>query len=929
MKNFLKIIFILTCIAGNIKAQQKNDVNGKLEAYAKTFPIEKVYLSLDKPYYNVGDTIWFKSILLNGDFSANNRSNRIYVELYNDSLKLVENRTIVLNNGLGYGDFALKGPLKEGTYCIRAYSNWQQNFGTDYIFQKSLYIGNAGEKTWLLDSYQRITTQSANRILDLKIKITNINNEPAGLRDLEVYLMNDKKRVMRAELRTTLDGKIETKIPLNSTSLNDKYNFYIIDKKDRQHNAILPIALQETDEIDLQFMPEGGYMVNNIYGKIAFKALGGDGLGKKIDGRIVDRANTVIATFSTQKNGMGSFFMLPQKDEIYTAIYMVNNREIKTLLPKAKEEGTSLRIDHLSNPDSMLVYIRATESRRLNGYRLLALATGDILMDVKLNLTNGFTTLKLPKIDFPDGIIHFTLFSPENIALNERQAFINHKQKINISIKPSKDFYNPRDSVSLEITATKEDGTPLSGSFSFAATDNHQVKQQNDDESVVSHFLLQSDLKGSIENAGWYFSNTEPATLLALDHLLLAQAWIGYHWEEQFKPLTLPKFKAETENMINGKLTDLFNNPVPNINLTLLSLGKNIYTTDTISNAEGKFKFNLPLLLDSAAYTIKIKNAKGKNSNATIYVDEFTAAKGITTINMIKPWYVNADTTVLNYYKTSKKIHQFIDTAKLKLSGTQLKEVEIKGKARADEIMLNTAWDAHPVQKITEEELKKMPRKTLMDLLKEKIPGFTIGSIYANGCFGRNARVVRHNFTNFLVGQFLLSHVIIDKVNTHMVSCGMDDVYRSQEISSTAVESTVFFTNQMIFNAISAEDIKEITIYKTCVYYMLDITTRSGKGPWVNAAKGVYVYRPLPIYPSKDFYSPKYNANKEAVTPDLRSTIFWDANVVTDENGKARVSFYAADKPGLYTIKMEGTDLFGRFGFKKSTLTIKNKTESK
>ena len=105
----------------------------------------------------------------------------------------------------------------------------------------------------------------------------------------------------------------------------------------------------------------------------------------------------------------------------------------------------------------------------------------------------------------------------------------------------------------------------------------------------------------------------------------------------------------------------------------------------------------------------------------------------------------------------------------------------------------------------------------------------------------------------------------------------------------------------------------------------MDITTRGGQGPWLSKAEGTFVYRPLPIYPSRDFYSPKYRlADASPTTADMRSTLFWDANMVTDEEGKSFVSFYASDRAaGTYTIRIEGTDLLGRFGFKKQTIRIR------
>jgi hypothetical protein len=921
MKRSLIVIVLLLLISMGSHAQL---LTAKLQAYQKAFPIEKIYLSLDKPYYNVADTIWFKSFLLNADFSASSRTDKIYVELFNDSLKLVEYRVILLNNGLGYGDIALNPSIKEGTYTIRAYSNWQQNLGEDYFYQKSLYIGKAGTKTWLLDSYQKLATNEAKKTLELKIRITTIKNEPVGLKPVEVYLLNNDKKVMHASLQTAIDGRIETTIPLGSTNLTDRYSFLIVDKNNKKQNAVLAISLQETNDIDLQFMPEGGYMVNGIYGKVGFKAIGADGMGRPVSGNIINSKNETVIAFNTIQKGMGNFFLLPQKGETYTAVFRIKGTEIKKPLPIAKEQGTTLRIDHLSNPDSLILYVKASELKRTDGYLLSAQATGEMVMEVGINLKNGFYILKIPKKDFPDGVIHFTLFSPERLPINERQAMVNHPQKIQLDITPSKSSYTPRDSISLEITATRADGSPVSGSFAIAVTDENQVKQDYQQGNIASYFLLQSEIKGNIEDPSWYFSNQNAAKLQALDQLLLTQGWIGYQWDNILKSDLLPNFKAEKGNLIEGSVTKLFKQPAPNVNLTLLSHGKNIFVTDTISNANGRFVFKDVPLFDTVAYSIKIKNAKGKTSAATIMVDEFVRAKDITNIDPIIPWYNNPDTTLLNYYKTAiKKENRSIFSS----SGTTLKEVEIKGQKKLKDFIMSTAWDAGVFLNINEEELKKNPTKTLFDLIKEKIPAFTVSTFWTNAC---SARPGTHSFRNYVIGSSLVSHFMIDKINTHVIT-GTEDDYNSSltGVSGTAVDPEVFATNEYILNHITAGDISSITVYKGCVYYFLEITTRSGSGPWIRPTPGMYVFRPLPVYRSKDFYSPKYTADKSGALPDLRSTIFWDANVVTDEKGKALVSFYAADLPTTYAIKIEGTDLMGRFGYQKSSIKIMQKTESK
>jgi hypothetical protein len=56
---------------------------------------------------------------------------------------------------------------------------------------------------------------------------------------------------------------------------------------------------------------------------------------------------------------------------------------------------------------------------------------------------------------------------------------------------------------------------------------------------------------------------------------------------------------------------------------------------------------------------------------------------------------------------------------------------------------------------------------------------------------------------------------------------------------------------------------------------------------------------------------------------DLRSTIYWAPNVVTDEAGRASLSFYSADKPGTYNVIIEGTDLNGNVGCYRQKIKIK------
>jgi hypothetical protein len=101
------------------------------------------------------------------------------------------------------------------------------------------------------------------------------------------------------------------------------------------------------------------------------------------------------------------------------------------------------------------------------------------------------------------------------------------------------------------------------------------------------------------------------------------------------------------------------------------------------------------------------------------------------------------------------------------------------------------------------------------------------------------------------------------------------------------------------------------------------ISTRYGAGPMMWSTINNYIYRPLPMYTPKQFYRPKYSANTNAnnVT-DLRSTIHWEPNLVADSTGKATFSFYAANKPGKYTVIIQGTNMDGQFGYQTTSINI-------
>jgi hypothetical protein len=90
-------------------------------------------------------------------------------------------------------------------------------------------------------------------------------------------------------------------------------------------------------------------------------------------------------------------------------------------------------------------------------------------------------------------------------------------------------------------------------------------------------------------------------------------------------------------------------------------------------------------------------------------------------------------------------------------------------------------------------------------------------------------------------------------------------------------------------------------------YGTILITTKARNGG-INRGNRQFKVSPLGYQVNRAFYSPAYETPEQqnAATPDLRSTIYWNPDVRTNEDGNAEINFHAADPETSYTVTIEG-----------------------
>src|SRR5690606_32354254 len=60
---------------------------------------------------------------------------------------IIEKKLIKINNGIGDGYFDLPETLVAGSYLIRAYTEWNKNFDSDFFFEKYIQVFSIYDRT--------------------------------------------------------------------------------------------------------------------------------------------------------------------------------------------------------------------------------------------------------------------------------------------------------------------------------------------------------------------------------------------------------------------------------------------------------------------------------------------------------------------------------------------------------------------------------------------------------------------------------------------------------------------------------------------------------------------------------------------------------------------------------------------------------------
>jgi hypothetical protein len=862
---------------------------GALQKWADTNPQEKVYLHMDKPYYALGDTIWFKGYVTIGSrHQLSALSGALYVDFITEQDSVIRSLKLPITTGMVVGEFALGDDFKEGSYRIRAYTQWMRNAGEDYFFDKTFTVGSPTSENIVTKADYQYNEVGNKPVLTAILNYTNDEGKALADKDVKYQIVIDKKVVQTRSAKTDALGSLRISIENDKrVNLSGSYIRTIIN--DVQRDFPIKASLAPND---VQFFPESGNLVAGLPSRVAFKAVGVDGLGTPITGKIVDEANNEVAQLTTLHAGMGSFLLRSEAGKSYTAKITLANGTTKTIaLPKVADDGYVLSV-YQPNKDSILVRIGASAKQiaAAPSVGFIAQISGETIFASPVKIAKATTSIWLEKKLFPSGIAQFTLFSNTGEPLNERIAFIRTNDQMQLNVKTAKTTYKGKEQVAINLDAKDSKGKSVAGTFSVAVIDESKVPvDENAESSIFSNILLTSDLKGYIEKPNYYFANQTEDADKALDNLMLTQGYRRFAWKEiAAGTISKPAFAAEGLGFgVSGQVMGLNGKVSPNATVDLVSLRSHI-AKQTTADAEGKFKFDGIFLTDSVRFAVQGRSAKGSDK-VKILIDTLPKLRMNKNPNM-GDISTNITGTLKAYIENGKKLDDIYEKTGQLDKVQRLKEVRIKARRIKEDANINPQGMFRVPEASADQVLKFGDDAanciTLAMCLQARISGVRVET---------NLGYTKLVSSRGALGLILDGRKIDDPDQMSEI---LDGGIQPEDIAKIVVVRT----NLALINTLGGDGNGYLLI-------MMKVgTSRKQYNP------SIANISPKGFNKVREFYSPKYDQPNPNQLPDLRTTVYWDPRVKTDAEGKSTFSFFNADGPGSYKVIVEGINAAGELG---------------
>lgn len=884
MRSYLLFILFLSLCSTAVAQQDVQKVLSDMAAYNAGNPQEKLYLHLDKYAYNAGESVWFKvysTIGVNNLFS--NHSNVAYVELIDAEKKVVNSMTIPMVMGLGMGDVKLNDTITEGSYRLRAYTNWMRNYDDKYFYDRTIQIANGRSDNVITTT----TVQAGEKDNIYNIQLKSLSGVPLGKTQVRYEVVSEGKSVERKRVTTNEQGILM--VELNKKYQNPYLKLRFENLEKMPVNKLIKVVPPEAKN-DVQLFPEGGRLLGGTINNIAAKAVSPQGIGVRAKVIFMVESDTA-GVIETNDLGMGATNIFIQENSSFSVQAVFEDGTKSDLkMPEVQRSGYSIVVN--GNNENKL-YAQLNVSNDLVNQKdmyFIVHHLGDVIFVSKQKVSKNELVFSVDKKGMPTGVLTVSLLNDQFIPVVERPIFhFKSVDMLPVVVSLNKTSFNTRDKVKVDMEIGHSSDSVRYGAFSASVVDLGKIQDKVSlAPNILSTLFLNSDLKGYIEKPGFYFEDGK-VKLRDLDLLMLTQGWRNIDWAA-LGAVSKPKFEVEKSLKISGYTKKLGRTkPEPNAKVQLISTKNFMDFLDTTSNEEGYFEFDKLMFPDSVKFLVSARDAnKGKNN-----IDIVANIRERPVIDRNKNWpdeRVDINAAYVDEISNVKKYFAELESKGLMEKAIAIEEVVVRAstKKKVAENSSNLNGPGNADQVITAEELETCPS------LEMCLAGRLMGVTFQGG--------IPYNTRGNVPMQVVLDGMYIEGDQLSMINVA--------DIESVEVLRNINYTAVYGMNGGNG---------------LIIITSKTGTSAMRNyVPKGILTFQPQGFYINREFYKPKYDVQDGAkLNRDLRTTIHWEPSVVAGKEGKSTFEFFTSDGTGKYQILIEGLDLSGRILHKVIELDVK------
>ncbi len=843
--------------------------------FQKTYPQEKAYLHFDNTGYFENERMYFKCYVTRSDTGKPSDISRVlYVDLLNPSGVVVKQRKLRLEYGEAHGDFMLDSLYTAGFFEVRAYTRYMLNFGDAACFSRVFPVF-------------------------LKPKTEGDYSNPQI--DQFAYHQRLPERLVQHDSLTTLDPVQQKKRKARGYTVN--------------------------------IYPEGGKMVRGLFSRVAFTVTDPEHHPAALAGEVVDSAGTTLAIAVSNAEGKGLFEIVPTSRRMTLVLTTPDLKKLEFEMPDVLEEGMVLVVDPIS--DDVSARILSTPSMRGEFIGMTLMNSGNIYITDTIRM-NDVVEKRFPRRMLRPGVNQLTLFDTRGHIHAERLFFVcpDPEKSDTVSAGLQDVTLSPCGKVRLNLH------TLPNAHLSFSAMDYSNLVN-GPHGNINTYMLLSSDIAGYIPHPDYYFEADDEAHRLAADSLMLFNGWRRYDWEvmSDMTPWRQRLQTVEDGLYVYGHLKPSWkkyikNNPVNDVDMTLYIYNDKgqVASGETRTDSTGFYAFRIP---DDAYGEFNMQiltKIKDKLKTYSVTIDRqfqpqpryITSAEASPTVLPDPPQQSKVD--VASFERIDKDRMQLMQTGagQYALTGATVKAKKPSWKTRR-----NPAWDETNARLHSNIYYDMHREMEAIDDRGEVPPRVDLWLASVNPMLnGPSNEVVGHGnddgesadweegpgFSDFSYGDRNIIWMLNNSIYaiTGKKKTGEDAHPYIPDIQPLTLSTwdwpTVFKGYVDELRSVYIWSDQQSKDYAVIVYMFTDpyVSTASKKGRRYTHFHGYDV--------ATKFKTDDYGSIPP-VADDYRRTLWWEPNLVADEQGNASVEFYNNSTCTQLYISTEGMTADGKFVF--------------